>query len=89
MDFQAKKLLVSGSGTFPGVGSSKSVNKSNGFVLTIKRPSLWNRKFVNRKNQSPEPMYSSLCVFLLLQFEKLEKQWKVTSDESQLQPEFR
>lgn len=53
------KLGVSGSGPCPGVGSAKSVNKSNGSVSTIKRPSLWNRNSVNRKNQSAEPTDSS------------------------------
>lgn len=41
------KLGVSGSGPSPGLGSAKSVNKSNGSVSTIKRPSLWNRNSVS------------------------------------------
>jgi hypothetical protein len=41
------QLGVSGSGTCPGVGSAKSVNKSNGSVSTIKHPSLWNRNSVS------------------------------------------
>ncbi|KAH9321646.1 hypothetical protein KI387_016285 [Taxus chinensis] len=49
-----------GPGPGPGIGNLKTVNKSNGSVSAIKRPSLWNRNTLNKKNQCPEPADSSV-----------------------------
>ncbi|GLJ12541.1 hypothetical protein SUGI_0193210 [Cryptomeria japonica] len=45
--------------TGPGISNGKIVNKSNGSVSAVKRPSIWNRNTMNKKNQSSEPTESS------------------------------